>query len=361
MKKPENITHLRLLNQQISKTKFKNPKDLVGHMGAMQAQDYAMAKWAVGVRLPGFTEKKIEAALDKGEIIRTHVLRPTWHFISAEDVYWMLELSEPQIGAALRARHKELELSDKILAKTNTIIAKLLEGEKYLTRDELVTALEHAKIATDNNRSSHILMRAELDGLICSGKITNHKQTYALLSDRVKKKKSITRQEALAKLALCYFSGHGPATLADFTWWSGLPVKDARLGLELVKEKFISEKLKDEIYWFPASLKVPAAIKPLVHLLPAFDEFLISYKNRTASLLAEHHKKAFSSNGIFWPTIVVNGHVTGLWKRSVKKDTVTIETNFFHPHDAATIKLLEKAADAFGDFLGKKAQLTFSI
>ena len=204
--KLSDVANIRLTNQHVAATKFKKAKDIVHWMGAMQAQDYAMAKWAVGVRLPDSTDTVIESAIDKGEIIRTHVLRPTWHFVSSGDIYWMLALTAPHIKASLKSRHKELELTETIISKSHTIIEKALAGGKHATREELITKFEKADIATDNNRASHIFLRAELDGIICSGATKNKKQTYALLEERVPKTKSLNRDEALTALAEKYFS-----------------------------------------------------------------------------------------------------------------------------------------------------------
>jgi len=351
------ISYSRLYSQQIAETKFKTAKEMVGWMGAMQAQDYAMVKWALGVRLPNSTDQLIESAIDKGEIIRTHLLRPTWHLVSADDIYWMLELSAPQIKAILKSRLRDLELTETVLSQTNTIIEKTLAGNNHLTREELAALFENAKIATNDNRLSHIMLQAEMEGIVCSGAIKNKKQTYALLPERVMKTKTLTREEALAKLAHRYFSSHAPATLQDFIWWSGLSVKDARNALEMIKPDFISETIDSETYWLTNSLSIPKKEKPAVYLLPAFDEFIISYRDRTASLVFENHKKAVSNNGIFRPVIVVNGQVTGLWKRTLKKDTVIIETDFFQPHDQTVIKLIEEKIKTFGSFLGKETSV----
>jgi hypothetical protein len=348
------IAAARLMSQQIATAKFTKVKDLVAHMGAMQAQDYAMAKWAIGLRLPGSTEKQIEKSLDKGEIIRTHVLRPTWHIIPATDIYWMLSLSANKIKSLMKAMNKQLELSEKIFTKSNTIIEKALGEGKHLTRDELVNWFEKAKIPTHSNRLSHLLLRAELEGIACSGKMNGNKKTYALLEERVPKKKTFSKEESLALLAKKYFTSHGPATIEDFSWWSGLPLKDARQAMEMVKSNFISEKINEQVYLFSHSLKFAATNQTSVYLLPAFDEFLISYRDRTASLLAKHNKKTISNNGIFNPVIIINGQVTGLWKRSFQKDIVNIEASFFQPQTKATHGLIAKQAKLFEQFLGVK-------
>jgi hypothetical protein len=350
------IPLLRLLSQQIAGTKFKTAKEIVGWMGAMQSQDFAMSKWAVGLRLPNSTDTLIQKALDKGDVLRTHLLRPTWHLVSANDIHWMLELTAPQVKASMKSRNKELEITEALFTKSHKLIEKALAAGEHLTREELLSKLENAKIVLDDNRAAHFLMEAELDGIICSGAVKDKKQTYALLSERVSKTKKISREEALAKLAQRYFSSHCPATLKDFTWWSGLSITDAKAALEMVKTDFISEKIGEEIYWLTNSFSIPKNNFSSAYLLPAFDEFIISYRDRTASLLLEHHKKAISDNGLFRPAIVVNGQVTGLWKRTIKKDKVIIETDFFQPPTKATQKLIAGAEEEFASFLNLKAE-----
>lgn len=354
--KPSDISAMRLNNQQIARSRFEKAQDLVQWMGVMQAQDYAMSKWALGTRLPGATDLSVEQAIDKGEIIRTHLLRPTWHLASSDDIYWMLELSSPQIKSAMKPRLKELELTDAVLSKSNAIIEKALAGNCHLTREELAVLLNQAGIITNDNRLSHILVYAEMEGIVCSGATKGKKQTYALLSERVQKTKNFTKEESLGKLARAYFSSHGPATLQDFIWWSGLPVKDARSALEMVKSEFISETIDSDTYYMAPDSSLAKNDKPSLYLLPAFDEFLISYKNRTASLLLENHKKTVSNNGIFYPIIVLNGKVEGLWKRTFKKETVIIETDFFHSNTPEIEQLFHEKREAFGSFLNKKTQ-----
>ena len=349
------IAHIRLISQQIAGTTFKNAKDLVGWMGAMQAQDYAMVKWAVGVRLPHSTDQAVETAVNNGEIIRTHLLRPTWHLVSADDIYWLLDLTAPRIKASLKPRHRELGLSEAVMTKCRTVIENALSGGQHLTREALIAELQKANIATDNNRASHLFSRAELDGVICSGAIKGKKQTYALLEEWVPKTSPLPKEEALARLARRYFTSHGPATLQDFAWWSGLRVNDARQALESVQSNFVSKTIDSQPYWFTNTSSPPKTGQESVYLLPAFDEFIISYKDRSASLPFENHSTAVSNNGIFRPIIVVNGQVTGIWKRTIKKDKVIVETEHFNQPNKITMELIEKAAQQYGDFLGKKA------
>jgi len=328
-------------------------------MGAMQAQDFYMAKWAIGIRLNNSTDIQIETAFNNGEIIRTHVMRPTWHFVSPKDIGWMLELTAPQIKSSMRSRNKQLELTEAVFAKSNRLIEKALSTAKTMTREQLSNEFEKAKINTSDNRLAHLFMQAELDGLICSGPITGNKQTYTLLSERVPHQKKLTKEEALAELASRYFTSHGPATVADFAWWSGLPITAARIALQLVKSEFCSETLGTETYWFKNEFSAPFPESNVIHLLPAYDEFLISYKDRSASLALTHNKKTISNNGIFYPIVVINGQVAGTWKRTTKKEVLHVELVLFQSHSKDRLKLIEQRKVSYELFTGKRVIMNF--
>jgi hypothetical protein len=351
------IAQRRLISQHIGGFELKTPAAVVSHMGAMQAQDFNMVKWAIGARLPGVSEEQIEKSFNSGEMIRTHLMRPTWHLIVPEDISWLLELTAPRIKSAAGSRHRQLEIDDKLVAKSNALIEKALQGNKHMTRDELMDVLENAGIKARNQRSSHLMFCAELDGIVCSGKIRNKEQTYALLRERVPEIRKIDRDEALARLARKYFTSHFPASLQDFTWWSGLSKGDCRRAIELIKSGFVSEKAGENTYWLPDSTAAVSRYEDSVHLLPAFDEFIIAYRDRSASLVFEHQKKAVSDNGIFRPIVVINGLVKGVWKRMIKKDTAMIELSLFHPVNKKEMKGIEKATERYGEFLGKTCQV----
>jgi hypothetical protein len=214
--------------------------------------------------------------------------------------------------------------------------------------------LEKSGIDTGNQKSYHLMHTAELNGIVCSGKLNGKKQTYALLEERVQKIKSLTREEALARLAQRYFTSHCPATLQDFTWWSGLSAADARHALEMVKNNFVSETIGAQTYWLTNSFSIPETNKTSVYLLPAFDEFIISYRDRSAVLPLEHTRKAVSNNGLFRPVILVNGKVAGLWKKTLVKDKVIVEAQFFERPNKTIIRAVEKVSEEFGKFFGKK-------
>jgi hypothetical protein len=350
---PLEIATRRLRAQQIEQTPFKRVKDLVGYMGALQAQDLAMAKWAVGKRLPGVTQATVDMALDRGAILRTHLLRPTWHLVSSDDIGWMLTLTAPGIAASMKSRHRNLGLTPALVSKCNGIINKALCDSGALTREEIAMLLEKRGIATKgDNRLAHILLCAELDGLICSGPLKERKQTYALLHERVRVKKSLSREEALAGLAHRYFVSRGPATLQDFVWWSGLPARDARTALELSRNTLASEAIGPATYWFSVSASSRTNVSTTVHLLPAYDEFLIAYKDRSAIFPSLREKRVISSNGVFRPTIVVNGTVSGLWTRRTEGAGTTITTECFTRPGREIMKLIEQEACAFASFIG---------
>lgn len=350
------IAQLRLHTQHINSNRYKNVKELVASMGAMHAQDFAMCKWAIGIRMPKLSLAEIENSLRNAEIIRTHVMRPTWHIVSAENIRWMLELTSPYIKSSMKSRWKELGLNEKIVSKCHSIFEKILAGNNHQTREELISQLEKAKIATSDQRAAHLIVNAELDQLICSGITKENKITYALFEERVPSKKPLKKEEALYSLASIYFNSHGPATMQDFSWWSGISLTDSKKAMELVKDNCIQTKIDDAVYFQSKTLSIPQ-FKESLYLLPAYDEFLISYKERKASLLTLHQKVTITTNGIFKPIIVENGQVTGVWSRTFKKDRVQIKPVFFKAPKARSKELLEVAAKQYAAFLGMKPDI----
>jgi hypothetical protein len=355
------ISNTRLSSQKIATPEFNTPKEIVKWMGAMQAQDYSMAKWAIGVRLQDPTDNKVESSLDKGEILRIHLLRPTWHLVSADDVYWILNLTASKVKSSLKSRHKQLELSESVIATTSSLIEKVLVKVPAVTRDELAKEFNNTGIRTDENRLSHILFCAELDGIICSGPSKGNKQTYSLLSERVPAKKQYSRDESLAELAKRYFTSRCPATIQDFIWWSNLSVTDAKKAIELNKNDFYTETMGSSNYLIPNSSKILKPEKKAAHLLPAYDEFLISYKDRSSSLSAVNNKKTVSDNGMFYPTIIINGQVTGIWKRTIQRNKLIVALNFFQQPDKTTLKLIEYKANKYGKYLLKETEVKYLI
>jgi hypothetical protein len=357
---PTEIAYRRLSSQQLEKSILTTPKEIVHWMGAMQAQDFPMAEWAVGVRLPGSSEAIIETAINQGEILRTHLLRPTWHFVAAEDIRWMLDLTATQIKKAQSSRDRVLELTKEVYSHSNRVIEAALHGGRQLTRDALVAELNKAGITTDQNRAAHLLARAEIEKIICSGAILHGKPTYALLDKRAPTAKEMLREEALAELARRYFTSRGPATLQDFTWWSGLPAKAALEGAELIRSELITNEGDGTIYWLTADRSTRLQMQPVVQLLPPYDELIISYTDRSAPIPAalEKYMKQISDRGVFRPIVVFNGQVIGIWKRTTGKDHMMIEIRLFSTDSSLRVDLIQQAADRYGRFMGKQITIT---
>ncbi len=361
MDQPEIALH-RLSSQKLACTDLSTAPAVVSWMGAMQAQDYPMAKWAIGLRLPASTDQSIETALTNGDILRTHLLRPTWHFVTPADIGWLIDLTASQIKAGQRSRDHDLELTEETYAKSNRIIERALSGGDHLPRESLIALLNQAGIATDQNRASHLFMRAELEKLICSGVTRGNKTTYALLSERVQNPRSLARDEALLELARRYFASRSPATYQDFLWWSGLPAKDATQALESVKPDLYSETVDGATYWLSPEIhfeKVEAVNSVL--LVPVYDELLISYANRTAVISSglEQHLKEISDRGVFRPIIVINGRVGGIWKRIINKDSMIVDLQPFSELDPAVLRQVGSKAEHFARFFGKNVEIEY--
>lgn len=333
----------RLLHQQLASPAFDTPQEVVKYLGAVQAQDYDMSKWAVGQRVQNCHAASVEAAINEGHIIRTHVLRPTWHLVNPEDLRWMLALTAPYIKKRNVHYEKKLELDDAFFRKSNKLICKALEG-KHLTRTELKTVLDKAGIQSDPLRLVHIMIRPELEGLICSGARKGKNTTYALLAERVPPSKVPSKEEALATLALRYFTSHGPATLKDFAWWSGLPITVAREGLAAVKQELDQE---DE-YFFKTH---PGKVTPKTYLLPNYDEYLVAYADRVALHDAGNDHKMQRAAPFFDNTIIIDGQVAGTWKRTIMKDDIKVSLFPFGKLSAAQESKLKQAEKRYIQFM----------
>lgn len=346
------ITHIRVASQQLEQSRFESPKELVSWMGAIQAQEYEMAKWAIGIRLRSPSLETVNEALYKGDILRTHVMRPTWHFVAAEDIRWMLMLSSERIKAAVMSYAKGHfgKIEKTLFTRCLDQIGKILEGYKSLTKQEVTAELQKSGILPTIDHVNLFLTWGEVEGIVCSGIDKGKKTTYALLDERVPPTRELCREEALARLASRYFQSHSPAQLQDFVWWSGLTATECRLAINLIKAELMTETFDSREYFIHQSWKGKNESEPVLRLLPAFDEYLISYKNRTDVLPLEHHPKAFNRFGTFYPVILYNGKIIGNWSRSIKKNTIQIEMDFFEKKPRIPVKLIQQAEaqiDAF--------------
>lgn len=351
-----NFTAARLKQQKINYQHLSTPQEVVAYMGAMQAQDLEMSKWAVGLRLSNSTKNLIENALNDGTLVRTHILRPTWHIVSGQDIRWMMALTGKNIKALAATYERKLGMDAALFVKSNDLIVKALEGGQSLTRQELMQELEKGGIKTDSSRAVHFMINAETDAIVCNGIPKGKEITYALLDEKVPKGLIMSKEESLLALATIYFKSHAPATLHDFHWWSGLSMTDVRAGLQSVKADLEEIMIDGKAYFQPKDLAVVDA-QDSVFLLPAFDEYCVSYKDRNAIFDKQWHGQAITSNGIFKPIVVINGKVEGVWKRTIQKNKVLIETSFFDSSKKIDIEKLQSAANRFGDFLELEVEL----
>ncbi len=328
-------------------------------LAAVQSQDYAGATWALGQRCRRVTEATIGHLFDEGAILRTHVMRPTWHFVLPEDIRWLLDLTSPRLRQGLVARYRALELDDKVVARASAAFAAALTG-RHLTRAELSEVLRAAGISPEGQRLPHLIMRAELDGLIVSGPRRGKQFTYALLTERAPKARTLDRSEALEDLTRRYFRSHGPAQLQDLVWWSGLTVADARTGIALAGTALDHEAVEGKDYWFDSKPGPAVDAEGAVHLLPNFDEYTVAYRDRAAALHADRpfDPAFFSFGSILANVVTVGGKVLGAWRRTSARAGVNVEVRALDRFEPAEADAIEKACRRLGRFIARPVELT---
>jgi hypothetical protein len=346
----------RLRNQGLTGPKQTGPADVVRRLGAVQAQDYPAAKWALGLRCRGVVDADVEAAFDAGTIIRTHVLRPTWHFVDPADLRWLLALTGPRVNALNEYAYRQFELDASVCRRGAAVIAKALRDGAHRTRPELGQALTGAGIDMgDPRRLSHLMMRLELDGVICSGPRRGKQFTYALLEERVPAAQIPGRDESLALLAARYFATRGPATAHDLAWWSGLTVADARraaaaAGLPVTM-------LGGAAHWGPSGSRSRAGASPVAHLFPNYDEYFIGYRDRSAA--GDRVRGRTLPPRTLWSQVAaVGGQVVGGWRRELGRDGVRVVLDPLVRLTPAEQKAVRSAGAAYGAFLELPAVVT---
>ncbi|WP_300599873.1 winged helix DNA-binding domain-containing protein [Niabella sp.] len=348
------LLQYRIYNQQLHRPAAHSPETLVAHMGAIQAQDYAMAKWAIGSRMRDPGEQPIEAAINNGAIIRLHVLRPTWHFVTTENVRWMMQLSAASIQKAARYIDQQTGLTAAIYTKACKVLEKELAAED-LTKEEIMDRLAQQRIKVNNLLTTQLLIRAETEMLICSGKRKGRRFTYTLFDKRVAPAAAISREEALARLASLYFKTRGPATIKDFSWWSGLSITDATRGWRAIEKQLTPVTVEAATYWmFDEKVPDRAAI-PHSFLLPPYDELTVSY-GESRGLLFDGDG-ASVGNGIFRPVMMEKQKLTGIWKRTEKKQGIELAFSFLSHHSGKPSRPLLNAVQLFEQHTGKPVTL----
>lgn len=382
MRRPD-ISRQRLINQGLVRTALKTAGEVVARLGAVQAQDYAASKWGIAQRTSGLTDAQIEKEIEDATIVRTHVLRPTWHFVAAADIGWMLALTGPRVHAANAYWYRFLEVNDAVARRGRGVIEKALRDGRHLTRAELGQALTSAKIQVENpSRLACIVMRAELDGVICSGARRGKQFTYALLEERVARPAALERDAALFELARRYFTTRGPATIADFAWWSGLTKTDAKRGVEaaathlahqshLMHQSHLAhqspleqqsllehQSIEGRSYWFPAPERLVRISSPLAHLLPNFDEYFVGLKDRAAfGARLESSGVKPRTSALSGHALVVSGQIVGGWRRTLVGEAVVIEPKPLIRLTDAERRGIGVAARKLGRFLALPARI----
>ena len=351
------IGHNRLINQSIAAPRCSTPEEVVALLGAVQAQDYAAALWAIGLRA-GITEATVEQAIAARKIIRSWPMRGTLHFVAAADIHWILDLLAPRTIASRAGQMRDAELDTATISRCEKLFVRNLSGSRQLTRDAMMDLLEQNKISTGNQRGYHILWRLALEKLICFGPRAGKQHTFVLLDEWVPASRKLDREAALAEIARRYFSSHGPATVQDFTWWAGMKVTDARAALESVAVELEPVKIDGNEYWMPrkSSKKIQASAED-GFLLPGFDEYFLGYTDRSAVLHPKHMEKLVpNKNGRFLSTIVLNGQTVGTWDRMIEKGKLAIELAPFTRLTKAQKERIAIAANRYSEFLGMPLQ-----
>ena len=355
----ETIARHRLLNQRLLASTLRQPAEVVHWLGAAQAQDYAGAKWSLGMRMDPnaatVSDAAVEQAFDAGAILRTHVLRPTWHFVAPADIRWLLALTAPRVHLLNALYYRRVGLDDDLYARAAAVLARALAGGMYLTRDELRQALNAAHIAADIElRMIYILMRAELEGLICSGPRRGKQFTYALLDERVPPAAPLGREEALAELARRYFTSHGPATAHDLARWASLTLEDVRAGLAANAAHLQAEEVDGQTFWFSPALPAaaaPSSQEPTAYLLSIYDEYVIGYKEWSAIASAEDATRLRALANDLTNVVLVDGRIMGTWKRAIDKRRATVTLRPLRALDPEEMDAVAAAANRMGAFL----------
>lgn len=353
--KAAGIARARLSNQLLGSTKRRKPGEVVAWLGAMQAQDFAAAKWAVGLRTYEATDTDVEAAFNEGRILRTHVMRPTWHFVAPKDIRSLLALTAARVHQTSGRVYRRLGFDGPLLNRCHRLLSQALRDRTFLTRAELAGRLRAHRIEADGLRLAYLLMHAELEGLICSGPRQGKQFTYALLDERAPPARMPRGDEALRDWTLRYFTGHGPAQVKDFAWWSGLTTEQARRGLELAASKLTSDVSEGNTYWFAPDSAPSVPPAPNAWLLSIYDEYTIAYGDRSVLGSRPAFQRLLSIGPAMPAVLIVDGTLAGTWRRVVGTETVEIRMKLFRPLGRSERRAVAAAAGRYGAFLGLKS------
>ena len=351
MNKQEAI-QIRMLNQQLLSPLYERPEDIVAWQGAMQAQDYNYFRWAIGIRQRIPQLVRLQEAFAKAELLRLHLLRCTVQVVSHTDIGWLLSLCKERNLRTLQSWHKSINISfsESYFEEITYVLQELLAGGKSLPKKAIAEELTSLGLLPDDRLLTSLLVRSEIEGLLCSGVMQGREATWALLSERVPTICSLTPDEALKQLAVKYFRSHSPASLEDFVWWSGLPKTQCRKALVLIAPEIEEIKVEEEMMYLYHNTPDCSDYAGMVLLLPPYDEYLIGYKSRWVALEKKHTAKAHNNFGVFKPVILHEGRVVGNWKASIDKQAANLTIDFFAEKSKIGKRNLQGAVNQFVEF-----------
>lgn len=353
--RPTDLATQRLHSQHLLKPDFRAPADVVRWFGAVQAQDFPGSLYGIGLRVARANERFIEEAVQAGSILRTWPMRGTIHFVPPEDALWMIKLLAGRQNVRAQNQYRKSGLTPAIFRRAAGVLEKSLRDGAQLTRGEIYRSLDAAGIpTTGTDRGFYILAYWAQAGLICLGPRRGKQQTIVLLEEWAPKPRTLSGDEALAELASRYFISHGPATIQDFAWWTGLTMGEARTGLQAVQSKIPAQTIDGRTYWGGPTSKLPQVPGPNVYLLPPYDEFTVAYTDRSAFVDPAVARKAGYGIG---PTIIIDGRMAGTWKRTRAADSVTIEFDLLEQLGRKQHAALIRAAQRYADFVDLRADI----
>lgn len=311
------IAALRLRNQALTGPRFAQPGEAVAWLGAMQSQEAAVARWSIGSRCTATTDTAVLQALADGTVLRTHLLRPTWHFVANADLRWITELTRPKVLALNAYQDRKLGIDEAQFTRSQHAIAAALGSGTHLTRDELSGHLAAAGLAVTGPRLSHFLMRAELSLLICSGAPRDGTHTYALVDERVPAAPAKSRDEALAALASRFFHSHGPATLKDFMVWASLGARDAQRGVDGTAADLLQFTATGTAWITGRTPRARGADDAAhsAHWLQGYDEYLVGHSDSRRIAVGDTPHTGTTPPGEFVHVMIADGRVAGRWRR----------------------------------------------
>jgi Winged helix DNA-binding domain len=353
------IARRRIRATRLTGPAFSDPVEAVARHLAMQAQDYGPAKWAIGRRSEGLVDADVDRALEEGSIVRTHVLRPTWHLVAREDLRWLMAISGPRVQHGNAGRYRDLELDARTRMRCERVIARALEGRNRLTRNQLAEVLDGARIDRAGQRMPYILMHCELELVIGSGGLVGKQQTYALVDERVPARKARDRDDALQELVRRYLAGHGPATAKDMSWWSGFTMSDLKTALRELGDEVRTEELDGFTYWSVADEDVAASAVRGAHLLQTYDELVVGFSESrfVGDPAGPKAREAWLGRDLPSGVFLLNGRVGGHWRRTIGPKRVDVEASFYERPTAGAEAAVRKDAARLGRFVGREVDL----